>query len=413
VSFIASTIPPVRQIVIVIADLYFPSEEGDRLPAAMTSGALPGFEHAARFGERVIIEDGWRAWLARWLGRDDLAAVEPASIAAAALGRGADARDAQLALKASIEAPAGSTAIVSHAAAPNDSASLDSTVWIATPVHLIAGLSTVHLDRRSLLRLSPADLDSFASDFQRVFLESGLRLEPMSSGEFLMYGLNIPRTLTTEPARALVTDLGESLPKGSGAAVLKRLGAELEMWLHEHPVNELRRKRGDPPASTLWLWGGGSAALGPSGSHRTRAQPVSGAGSIKATAEVGSPAASRNQGSELAFGSDAYLAGLWHLQGGESRPLPDQLTDVFGYSPVHRAAVVAEVAPMLHANSQWTVLEALAELDRRFVSPALALLRRGEVDGVVLIANDRQLTVRRKDRLKLWRRPRSGIEGLR
>jgi hypothetical protein len=31
----------------------------------------------------------------------------------------------------------------------------------------------------------------------------------------------------------------------------------------------------------------------------------------------------------------------------------------------------------------------------------------------VLVANDRRLLVRRGDRLKLWRRPHPGIEGLR
>jgi hypothetical protein len=116
---------------------------------------------------------------------------------------------------------------------------------------------------------------------------------------------------------------------------------------------------------------------------------------------------------DLAFGADAYAAGLWRLHGGESWPLPDQLSDVFGYPRAQRAILCAEVAPMLHANSRWTVFEALAELDRRFVSPALAALRRGELESVVLVANDRQLLVRRGDRLKLWRRPQPGIEGLR
>jgi hypothetical protein len=321
------------------------------------SAALPGFEHAVRFGERIAIQEGWRAWLARWLGRHDLATAAPASVAAAAFGM------------------------------------QGSTVWIATPVHLIAGLSTVHLDRRSLLRLSPAELESFASDFQRVFSGSELYVKPTGSGEFLMYAPSMPQAVTTQPARALVSDLGGSLPKGPGAATLKRLGAELEMWLHEHPVNDARSKRGEPPVSTLWLWGGGPAALDQS-THRAADE-------------------SDNAATELAFGSDAYLAGLWHLHGGGSRPLPGQLAEVFGYSRAHRAALVAEVAPMLHANPHWTVLEALAELDRRFVSPALAALGGGDLQSVVLIANDRQFLVRHSDRLKLWRRPHSGIEGLR
>jgi hypothetical protein len=360
VNFIAATIPPVRQIVIVISDLYFPPGEDEGSPAGQASGALPGLEYGARFGDTIIIlEEGWRAWLARSLGRDDLAAAAPASVAAAGLAHGAG------------------------------EVTLSSAAWIATPVHLIAGLTSLHLDRRSILRLPQADLESFGGDFQRVFGGSEIILKPMASGDFLISDLSASRAATTEPARALAIGLGESFPKGADAQVLKRFGAELEMWLHEHPVNEARRMRGEPPVSALWLWGGGGSGgvVSSDDSHDTQI--------------------------DIAFGSDAYLAGLWRLHGSHSRPLPDQLAEVFSYPRAHRAILVAEVGPMLHANSHWTVFEALAELDRRFVSPALAALRRGEVESVVLVANDRRLLVRRGDRLKLWRRARPGIEGLR
>jgi hypothetical protein len=377
VNFIAGTIPPVRQIVIVISDLYFPSGEDEDSPVGQASNALPGLEYAARFGETITLEAGWRAWLARWLGRDDLAGAAPASIAAAALADGAGA----------------------------DEMALSSTAWIATPVHLIAGLTSLHLDRRSILRLSQADLESLGGDFQRVFEGSEIALKPMGSGDFLISDLSASRAATTEPARALASGLGESLPKGADAQVLKRFGAELEMWLHEHPVNEARRVRGEPPVSALWLWGGGGSET--AADLASRISPHS-----LATGVVSSDD-SHDAQTDIAFGSDAYLAGLWHLHGGHSRPLPDQLAEVFSYPRAHRAVLVAEVGPMLHANSHWTVFEALAELDRRFVSPALAALRRGEVECVVLAANDRRLLVRRGDRLKFWRRPRLGIEGLR
>jgi hypothetical protein len=67
---------------------------------------------------------------------------------------------------------------------------------------------------------------------------------------------------------------------------------------------------------------------------------------------------------------------------------------------------------MLHLNPHWTVLETLAEIDRRFISPAIAALGEGSLESVVLIANDTQWRVRRRDRLKLWRRPRPGISAL-
>jgi hypothetical protein len=402
VNFTAGTIPPVRQIVIIISDLYFPSGEGEGSPVGQVSGALPGLEYAARFGETITLEDGWRAWLARWLGCDDLAGAAPASVAAAALADGAGA-----ALGVGAGAAAGPDADAAADAGSDAGARVGevaphSTAWIATPVHLIAGLTSLHLDRRSILRLPQADLTRFSSDFQRVFSGSEILLKPMDSGEFLISDLSALRTLTTEPARALATGLGESLPQGADAPVLKRFGAELEMWLHEHPVNEARTKRGELPVSTLWLWGGGGSTT-----HADLA------GSSKPPSLATGGDDSHDAESDIAFGSDAYLAGLWRLRGGESQPLPDQLSDVFSYPRAHRATLVVEVGPMLHANSHWTVFEALAELDRRFVSPALAALRRGEVECVVLAANDRRLLVRRGDRLKFWRRPRLGIEGLR
>jgi hypothetical protein len=363
VNFILGTIAPVREIVIVIADLYLPSEGGERL----ASGATPGLEHLGRFGDRSVLERGWRQWLARWLDRDDLEQAAPASIAAAAL----------------------------EGAGPRTEKDQQPTAWIATPVHLIAGLTSVHLDRRSILRLPRTELECLASDFRSTFEGSGFRLEPIGSGDFLMFGPSMEPALTAEPARSLASAVVEVLPRGPGAAVLRRLGAEIEMWLHEHPLNLLRGKRGEPPVTALWLWGGGPAVL-------PRAECTA----------TGHQKASAGKQRALTFGTDAYLTGLSYLHGAESRPLPDQVEEVFGYPDAGRAVLVVEVARVLHSNPRWTLFDALAELDRRFISPALQALHRGEVESVVLVANDRRLLVRPSDRLKLWRRPRLGLEGL-
>jgi hypothetical protein len=373
----------VREIVIVIADLYLAPGQTDLPPGAGALGLLPGLEHAARFGRRRSIEGegGWRPWLARWLGRDDLATIAPAVIAAAAL----DAPPRTAAANAD-DSTGRNSAVTPASAAPT----ADGTAWIATPVRLIAGLTSLHLDRRSILRLSPTDCESFANDFNRTFAGSDLLLSPLPSGDFLLQG---PATLTgstTEPARALVADLEASLPKGADAKPLKRLGAELEMWLHATPLNETRQRRGELPVSTLWLWGGGP--------HATSAMSVS---------------HSSNAQIARSFGTDPYLAGLWHLQGGRTNALPnDQLASLLEGAGAQRAALVAEVTPLLQSNPRWTLFEALAELDRLFVSPAIAALGAGTVESVVLIANDVKVSVGRLDRLKFWRRRQSTLLGL-
>ena len=80
-----------RELVIVIADLYLEPEPAARTAAAPTSGhgpdagAAPGIQHLARFADETTLPEGWRAWVARWLGLPQYAREAPASIAAAAL----------------------------------------------------------------------------------------------------------------------------------------------------------------------------------------------------------------------------------------------------------------------------------------------------------------------------------------
>jgi hypothetical protein len=338
-----------REIVIVIADLYL------QAPADATAGAgaadgparAPGIEQLARFGERGALTEGWRAWTARWLGVPQYARELPASVAAADLGE----------------------------------ALADRAVWIATPVHLTAGLTSVHADRRSVLRLHDAELKKLAESFRETFHGSGFELHPLASGELLLSGRPAAQALVTiEPARMLLTSMAEALPAGDGASALRRLGAEIEMWLHGHPVNDERARRGAPSVATLWLWGGGAAAA--------------------------SPAAPPREITAAAFGSDAYVRGLWRLAGGETRPMPVDWASVIGEPRTQRAIAVVEVAELLHANPSWHLPDAVAQIDLRLISPSLAALRQGELDRLVLLANDRSLALQPVDRWRFWRRMR-------
>ncbi|MDE2262601.1 MAG: hypothetical protein KGL45_08775 [Gammaproteobacteria bacterium] len=347
-----------REIVIVIRDLYLQPELEPA--SSQGEGATPGMDHLARFGDKTTLPRGWRAWTAHWLGLPQYAREPPASIAAAALP----------------DAPA---------AAPADRA-----VWMATPLHLVAGLNSLHFDRRSLLHLPDGELAALAASFRETFRGSGFDLHPLAGGELLLSGAPIraPST-TTEPARMVVTSVAESLPAGEGAPALRRLGAEIEMWLHGHPVNGERARRGAPPVASLWVWGGGAAPA--------------------------SPAAAARETAAAAFGRDAYVRGLWRLAGRETGPMPVDWAALIGEPGAQRALGVVEVAELLHANSSWTLADAVADIDRRLISPALAALHRGALDRLVLLANDRSLSLRAANRWRLWRRMRTvrgGFEAL-
>jgi hypothetical protein len=313
----------VPEVVIVIPDLYL-------LPVAYDAPvALPALDRVATFGQRLILEHGWRAWLARWVGREDLSKL-PTSVVAA-------------------ESP--------H----------ELTSWMATPIHLAAGLTTLHFDARGILRLTPQEQQTLARDFP----DSAMQLVPLESGEFLLLQPQFGAVTTTEPARIVGGQVAEALPKGAGAAQLRRLGAEIEMWLHEHPVNRERASRNQLTISTLWIWGGGA----------------------------GSPAARAIDTLPRAFGSDSYLHGLWRFCGGAAQPLPEQLDSC---TLVEGAVVVVEAGRM-----------SLTELDHRFVAPTVEALQRGEIARVSILANDRCLAMSAGAHRKFWRRSRNALESLR
>jgi hypothetical protein len=284
--------------------------------------------------------------------------------------------------------------------------------WIATPVHLVAGLTSVHVDRRSVLRLDPSDQSALTTDFQRVFHDSGFELWPLDSGDFLVLGPQMPHVDTLEPARSM----GASLADRQGANVpdpaLRRLGGEIEMWLHDHAVNNSRRRRGEWPVTGLWLWGGGPTITGGTvAAHAALTGEAAAAGRAAFDKRAPNGLASAPS-TDIAFGRDAYVQGLWALRGEKVFPLPQQLADVFGYPQARRAVLVIEIGSMLHSNPTWTFFEAVAQIDRSFIVPAVDALQRGQCERFVILANDHQLILRARDRLKFWRRTQSGLSGL-
>jgi hypothetical protein len=335
--------PLVHALVIVVADLYLPEEgRGDAV-------ALPGLERIARFATKSVLARGWRPWLAERVGCVNLADDAPALIAARCCN----------ALK-----PGG--------------------VWLATPVHCIAGLASVHLEHRGLLKLSAADLAALAADFREVFKGPDFALEPLASGGFLLLGPAIADAEGIEPARCIGRSVAAALPR---SPALRRLGAEIEIWLHEHPVNRARGARGELPVTSLWLWGGGMLAAGP-----------------RAPADPGVV-------TDRAYGSDPYLHGLWCARGAHAEELPESIA-ALDAAPARCSVILVELAELLAGDRRAGLGDALALLDARWLAPAAALAARGALHSLTVIANDRCLALGRHDVLKRWRRARPGLTGL-
>lgn len=367
-----------EEVVIVITDLYL----SNAAEAASIRGIhLPGLARVARYGTGRPLGQGWRPWLASWSGQNALIDSAPATVAAAASR--VSAEDAK-----------------------------DRMAWIATPVHLVAGLSSVHLDARGLLQVELEARRELAADFNSVFGESGFRLEALPSAGFLMSGPRIPDESTVDPARILGASITDVLPEASHAPTLRRLVAEIEMWLHDHRVNLARQKRGRLPVTALWLWGGGAAREGIALGLEHERLSTDTVDTVPASVVRGAALeAMATPVPGVAFGADPFLHGLWRLSGTIARPLPRSFEEVLGYSG-RRAVFALELSQAFDEHRNWSLRDALEDADRRWIAGALDALRRKDIGRVTVVANDHRLSLGLRDPWKLWRMPRPALTAL-
>jgi hypothetical protein len=161
-----------------------------------------------------------------------------------------------------------------------------------------------------------------------------------------------------------------------------RLLTEIQMALHEHPVNQAREARGDPAVNSLWLWGAGEARrAGEARWHSVSADdPVA-----RGLAQDAGLRARR-----------LSAAGPWLERApGEGRHL----------------VVLDALRPFATLGDEAGHAGALEALERDWFAPLLAALRAGRIGMVTLHVPDAReaLSVEtiRGDLRRFWRRPRA------
>jgi hypothetical protein len=161
----------------------------------------------------------------------------------------------------------------------------------------------------------------------------------------------------------------QSLPSSDTAADTLKLISEIEMTLHGHPVNAERMACGQPPVNSLWIWGGGYAPERSS----VRVPPL--------------------------FADDSTLRGYWESVNGSAEAWPGTIDACLDACANGFVAVVP-------ADSRDS-----AELQTGLLAVREAL-RSGRLRHAVLVSADGiRATLRRSDRLRVWRRTSALLEG--
>jgi len=161
--------------------------------------------------------------------------------------------------------------------------------WLAAdPVTLVVGRDDVRLTG-VVDDLARADADALVGMLNAHFIGDGLAFVAPRPDAIFVRTETRPQLSTLPLAVARGRSLRTLLPTGADADAWRRWQSEMQMLLHEHPVNLERERAGRPPANSVWFSGGGTlpARREPGPSIRTFATEGI---AVALAAHAGSPA---------------------------------------------------------------------------------------------------------------------------
>lgn len=169
-------------------------------------------------------------------------------------------RDWRAGVQGALGAGAERIAPVAVAASAVPAVPRDAGVCFASPLHLIAGISRVHLPPAGALQLEAAEAEAWRLAFNRELGGADVQLHATTTGtHWLLEAACADAARDVEPDALAGAALERQAASFPGERALRRLSAEVEMWLAAHPLNQAREAKGKLALNALWFWGGARA----------------------------------------------------------------------------------------------------------------------------------------------------------
>ncbi|HEY0943043.1 MAG TPA: hypothetical protein VGE08_23360 [Steroidobacter sp.] len=235
--------------------------------------------------------------------------------------------------------------------------------WLrAQPIHFAAGLDRLTtIPLHGAARMSAAERAALSPTLADHLQSTGIQLHEGADGEWLLRSEEPLQVQTVTPEFAAENPRADILPTGRDAGSLRRLMTEMQMLLHDHPVNRSRERRGLPAMNAIW---------------------VHGEGMLSDVTPQSLPEAS---------GDDVYLQGIYRLHG-----LPVQPKSADAASLLTRIAgpTVAIIDP-----------PDLRALETNWLEPLSRALLRGAISNLTVLFDGWRIDTDRAAMFKFWRRP--------
>ncbi len=132
-------------------------------------------------------------------------------------------------------------------------------LWLAAdPAWARPDINGIRLMACGHLRLDMAQAQALAAPLLPLFAEIGMQLEVSTPDHWhvrLPTGTVLPEF--SAPEQGMGEDLAQHMPQGPEGKSWRLLLNEVQVALHQNPLNAARHARRMAPVNTLWLWGGG------------------------------------------------------------------------------------------------------------------------------------------------------------
>jgi len=250
----------------------------------------------------------------------------------------------------------------------------------ADPVHL-------HPDRDRLLLFDARHLDITDSEADALLPSLNEHLQPLGMvlsaphpERWYLHLEQTPALQTTPLDQATGRDVLRHLPGGDDGPEWRTLLNELQMLLHQHPINEQREAQGRPTINSLWFWGNGEAP------------PVFQSAFTRV------------------WTTDPITCGLARLSDTPLEKLPRDATEwladagtepttLIQWDRIHQARTLAD-------PEAWS--EALRQLEQDWLTPLMQALKAGHLASLSLVTGDgHEYRMTRRALRRWWRRDKA------
>jgi hypothetical protein len=268
--------------------------------------------------------------------------------------------------------------------------------WLrADPVHLHVSRDNVQLLDSHVLKPTQDEADAIVATLNKHLASDGLMIEARDAARWYMRIPEAEAPQTTPLWRANGANVFDHLPEDSDGKInWRRLQNELQMLLHDHPVNAAREARGELAINGIWFWGAGAfrdnaVPVGPNKAHMLG---VVNKNNILTPPRV-RPGPKKKNPHELVLAKLALVRGLALNAKLPLISLPQNLHS-FPIQSLNTLVVLHSATKALRANQRHDWMTEVVALDTNWFTPLKAALDDGTISSLTLILPNEAATLR-------------------